>query len=574
LLGLLSLILVPFGAFVLIRGLRGRVIGDDPHCRTCRFNLRGRDPSSTRCPECGTELTPASVRVGLRQRRPVMIVVGISVFSAGFSVLALAGIRAATAKDWTPWKPTSWLLADLDSATPAARTLATNELARRAAAPGASQAKVDAIIDGLLARQADPTRPWTQSYGSIIDKAALANRVDRQRLERYLKQGVSGRLTLKPRLRRGQGMSIELDLKLDRFGPDRRLRGTWHADAVTVGGQTLVEPKWASHSAGNEELSWSIGYISGVDGRTWKGMTVPDGVHQARTSVAMKIEMLKPVAIGPVEHAVPLSTSVELVPADANVDVFEADPTKRDEMNASIHAARVGRRKGSEHLDVRLKVGKLPVAVAADVFLAQNGAEQKAGAIRLDAARPPRWAEVRTWQKPRFTAGTVDVILRPSQAAADGQRTLDVYWGEPIVIKDVLIDAPYVPPLNNDMSHRAAVEKALAACKVRRTEQGGLHVTLSAPATPVKLAYDVTLLRGGSEYVVDSCWTATSNGRSSSSYTCDDRAPELKSQTCDLIFRPSPDWEIRTWDGDATPPWGGEVILRDVPIAPASTPSR
>lgn len=59
-------IIVPaLGLALLIVGLRGRRIGDAPHCRQCKYNLTG--VPSTRCPECGHDLTT------LRYRRRIYI---------------------------------------------------------------------------------------------------------------------------------------------------------------------------------------------------------------------------------------------------------------------------------------------------------------------------------------------------------------------------------------------------------------------------------------------------------------------------------------------------------------------
>ena len=80
------MIAVPFILFALaaamtIIGLRGRTIGDEPRCRRCDFDLRGRDASisNPRCPECGSDLSDpaASVRIGVHHRRPILLSMGI-----------------------------------------------------------------------------------------------------------------------------------------------------------------------------------------------------------------------------------------------------------------------------------------------------------------------------------------------------------------------------------------------------------------------------------------------------------------------------------------------------------------
>ena len=81
------------GLVLLIKGVRGRVIGDDHHCRTCGFNLRGHGPESERCPECGTELRAATVRIGLLQRSRALIATGLILTVVGGTLPTIAALR-------------------------------------------------------------------------------------------------------------------------------------------------------------------------------------------------------------------------------------------------------------------------------------------------------------------------------------------------------------------------------------------------------------------------------------------------------------------------------------------------
>jgi tRNA(Ile2) C34 agmatinyltransferase TiaS len=56
LLAILPLGLIVVGISALVRGLRGRRIDDHPLCRRCGFDLTGKPETSTRCPECGSDL--------------------------------------------------------------------------------------------------------------------------------------------------------------------------------------------------------------------------------------------------------------------------------------------------------------------------------------------------------------------------------------------------------------------------------------------------------------------------------------------------------------------------------------
>src|SRR5262249_27320367 len=129
-----------------------------------------------------------------------------------------------------------------------------------------------------------------------------------------------------------------------------------------------------------------------------------------------------------------------------------------------------------------------------------GASEQKAGRMIINGGTTSeRWVGPYGWEKPKFT-GQVDVHLRPSQDAADNELTVGSFWGEEIVIHNVLVDAPYDPLFNKDESLRPAVEKAIQLPKLVRSpgsKQLGVNVTYNG--APVKLAYKVILSLNGHE---------------------------------------------------------------------------
>ncbi len=66
--------LIAGGALVAV-GLRGRRVGDHPHCRRCGFDLHGLPVGFGRCPECGATVETAggligsATQIGRRERR-------------------------------------------------------------------------------------------------------------------------------------------------------------------------------------------------------------------------------------------------------------------------------------------------------------------------------------------------------------------------------------------------------------------------------------------------------------------------------------------------------------------------
>jgi hypothetical protein len=269
----------------------------------------------------------------------------------------------------------------------------------------------------------------------------------------------------------------------------------------------------------------------------------------------------------PVTYEMPVSAPIELFPPDATIDEFKVDEALRPAMRQAISQARVVTKHG--RFDVWLKAGTLPMPLAVDILLKQGVGEEKVCSTLIVNEVSPRWWRF-TGNRPPSMIGTVDVHLRPSQDAADGRASLGTYWGEEVVIPGVVIDAPYTPKFLEDEATRPAVEKALAETRIVRGGNG-LTVSLDGAKSPVKLAYDVTLAGNGRQYHVDSCWVVIPRSMMpASTYACDDIDLAHQASECEVIFRPSSDWEVGSFTLD--PPWGGELRLR-VKIESAQGPS-
>ncbi|MBK8267028.1 MAG: hypothetical protein IPK83_01455 [Planctomycetes bacterium] len=62
---------------LLRRGLRGVRVHDRPLCRNCLYELSGRGADSTRCSECGADVSsPEAVQIGVFRRRRALIFAG------------------------------------------------------------------------------------------------------------------------------------------------------------------------------------------------------------------------------------------------------------------------------------------------------------------------------------------------------------------------------------------------------------------------------------------------------------------------------------------------------------------
>ena len=99
--------LVP-GCFLFVYGLRGRWVGDEPHCRKCNYNLTGLP--SQQCLECGTDVSGKNVVIGRRHRRWRALVPAPLLLLVSITGLGLGAYGQAKGINWYAYLPTFVLL--------------------------------------------------------------------------------------------------------------------------------------------------------------------------------------------------------------------------------------------------------------------------------------------------------------------------------------------------------------------------------------------------------------------------------------------------------------------------------
>ncbi|HZW08359.1 MAG TPA: hypothetical protein VFF69_00510 [Phycisphaerales bacterium] len=191
-------ILLLCGAILLALSLRGRRIGEAPHCRRCGFDLTGiappadipSAPAPPRCPECGRTLDrPRAVATGLRRGRPALALVGALVLLGGTGAAGLAISSSRT--DLNSLKPTWLLMIEATRLRGAAREAAADELSARHAAAPLAPGQLGALVDAALDAQADANSRWLGSpWFDLLDAAFAAGAVSPGQESRYTAQAI------------------------------------------------------------------------------------------------------------------------------------------------------------------------------------------------------------------------------------------------------------------------------------------------------------------------------------------------------------------------------------------------
>jgi hypothetical protein len=135
------------GLVLVVRGLAGSIKGDEPRCRKCRFDLSGLEPGL--CPECGASLVPKAIIYGRRQRRWVMVLVGLPALSPCLAQIGLFAVSSAFGVQPVTLSPHWLLVAQLRHADNWTTAPAFVELTRRLDAGKMSQHRMDTFASVL-----------------------------------------------------------------------------------------------------------------------------------------------------------------------------------------------------------------------------------------------------------------------------------------------------------------------------------------------------------------------------------------------------------------------------------------
>ena len=415
--------------YLLVSGLRGRRVGDEPRCARCGYILLHLE--SDVCPECGTAISPANTVHGQKRRGIGRSVLGLVLLTVAV-LMVLAPVRSAIGNiPWYQYKPARFVLADLD--VPAIYQKAMAELSRREAAGGLPEWVHAKLIEMALAEQAG-TGATRQELLDYFGKAILDGRATQAQLDCFLDQAC--KLTMEVRAVVGEGDQIPFSVWRNGRGPGGKYPVVfWYSDREM---KRSIDGKAVRLGSGG-----SSGGLTGLTGSHSTEPAGPVGRHVLAIENEFAIwhgQMSKESAsrlIG--KRTVTAEATYEVVPKEQTPPIELLDSEElRKQVAAAIRVTRFSQQKNG-YLNANFELMKLPCDVAFDVFVVVDGKEKRIGSISAAKGKSTHYGTggmegVGGLQK-------VNVILRASVEAA--KRTVDltaIFSGE-IVFEDVVVEA-------------------------------------------------------------------------------------------------------------------------------------
>jgi hypothetical protein len=428
------------GLWLLVRGLRRRRSGDEPHCRRCGYSLTAL--TSPNCPECGTPISPATTVYGRRHRRPRTAAAGALLLLLGAAGLGTTVVPALRAVDWYHYRPTSWLIRDLGSGDYVIADRAWDELDRRRALGPLSREHEQQLIEAILAEQgkAQGRTPLLRAMMEDIARRADAGELSPAQFERLCKQALRARLEQRPVVVAGEQMTLHARAA----GPIPDVK-RWRTKVIFLGA-----------SCGDQQI---IGGSSGIVHGLWLSsgatFTAPGpGRHPAK--IAHRIEISpedegdeganRPPTLA-WEQVLTGMQDVEATPSADNPRLV-ASPTALEVAGCVV--ATIDWRAGCASPQADIRISQPPENVAFDIFLRHGGHETKVGeTIRekgdngsQDFSLPPVTAN--------SPARSIDLIFRSSPRLARTTSDLMQIWDGEVVLHDLPVPAPFIGPPQYD----------------------------------------------------------------------------------------------------------------------------
>lgn len=270
------------GCWMLWRGLRGRRVGDHPVCRRCGFDLTGLPATSSRCPECGSEITSRrSRRIGVRHRQPRWIVAGLIVLLSAGAAVTSEAVRRVRERGVLHYVPT-WLLARQIHPTRYASADVAAELIDRLENHRLSDAQVADLAERTLATMTNPAtdEPTMFQAATLVVSAHRAGQLSATDWAVYARLAIDLSMQLRPVVRQDRPLLAYVSA-CGRNLPSQRFLAYCRMGEVRIDGQKCGVPDgWAAYVDQPVQFAISGQSFTPWDADLWGLDIIPPGQHE------------------------------------------------------------------------------------------------------------------------------------------------------------------------------------------------------------------------------------------------------------------------------------------------------
>ena len=429
--GILWLVVVgvtAIGAFLIFRARWGRRVGDTPFCRKCGYVLTGNVTGT--CSECGTLFSENTVVRGVRPYRPVSLWSGILLL---MTALSLAGMTASTTLwkiDWYQYRPTDWVIADLDSRMLGTPDRAWVELKRRIVLKRLSANQEHALVERALREQQSLTNSFGASDELVdyLNGAFAAGRMDASETKRFFDNEMKVLLTVRPVV--GPKDSIFYTVG----GIGRAPKGWWKYSGET---DYWIDDKKVNHGFASGSSSFH--------GGSWGSSMEPQSIGKHRLRLDLKVTVGRGILPG---AEPPVGDETRTLQVTSDFEVGAAPPPIAHIKSPDAVTVRTwfnphGFRQSIDgHVYGTLQCDSPGVPMAFDVFARANDREYSMGSVNFRRSAVSSSWGISSEKLPTTGVHSIDLILRSSDEAA--MRTIDMnaIWDGEVILSNVPIEQP------------------------------------------------------------------------------------------------------------------------------------
>lgn len=427
---LLILVILFAGITLLKKGRWPKRIGDTPHCASCNYILTGLD--SGRCPECGDEITPGSILHGERKARTGFVLTGSFLILLALALGGLAMSDALPSIDWYQFRPTSWLISDLD--TPQ-KMIAWTELQTRLTAGKVSAAQQDRLTERALREQVSPSpsnTPLTDPLMTYLGQRWSDHAMTDAQEQRFFAGCSNLTLTIRPAV--GPKDDIPYLVSHNSRGPrawaeeltDEQIEIDGHK-LPNGGGSTSFENLGGAGSFGSTIQKQKIGRHHfvltlririGKSGQNYSNLNSAYFDQERKLSADFDVLATQP-AIAQV--ITPDAAAISRCISTNDFRWWQSNQFRELEGTVDVHGA--------------------PVSVGFDVIARIDGKEYPFGTLALPAGKQCGFC-ISSDKLPGIPAKQIDIILRSSEAAARNTIDINQIWQGEIVIPNIAVQLP------------------------------------------------------------------------------------------------------------------------------------